>query len=353
MEKKLWEVTTLKALLLIYITLCLIIASLNYGLRSSVSEETHQLITKIWQFYENQFKTFLIIIGSWLTIRITGKRSKMQKKNLIGFICAALFIHIFGPILTSNNDLYFFSMPLPWSTTALQLMAEESNFYIQHVPLWGLSGISAVLFIYLIITIIVFSGTLIYGRRWQCSTLCLFNGFIAEAFSPAFPILKRKKNNKAKTIPFLEILKWFLLTVNIFFIIFWIYSIISKDFNYPIATILAKIEVYKYLSMELLMAMFLWVIFTGRGYCYYCPLGTVLSGISRIAGQKITTDKAECINCKKCDLVCPMNIIISVSAMKKKDVIDSRCVGCGHCVDICPVNTLEYSTKFLDKITRI
>ena len=294
MEKKLWEVTTLKVLLLIYITLCLIIAGLNYSLGSSVTEATHQLITKIWQFYENQFKTFLIIISSWLTIRIIGKRSKMQKKNLIGFICAALFIHIIGPFLTANNDLYFFSMPLPWSTTALQLMV-ESDFYIRHVPLWGLSGISAALFIYLIITIIVFLGTLIYGRRWQCSTLCLFNGFISEAFSPAFPILRKKKNAGAKIIPLLKILKWFLLAISLFFVLFWIYSIILKDFNYPLATLLAKIEIYKYLSIELLMAMFLWVAFTGRGYCYYCPLGTVLGGISQIAGQKISTDKTECM----------------------------------------------------------
>lgn len=100
------------------------------------------------------------------------------------------------------------------------------------------------------------------------------------------------------------------------------------------------------------MTMFLWIIFTGRGYCYYCPLGTVLSGISRIAGQKIVTDKTECIHCKKCDIVCPMNISISALAREKKAVADSLCVGCGHCVDVCPVNTLEYSTKILDIIKR-
>ncbi len=92
MKKKLWEVTTLKALLLIYITLCLIIAGLNYGMGSSVSEKTHQLILKIWQFYENQFKTLLIIIGSWLTIRIIGKRSKMQKKKPYWFyLCSPVY----------------------------------------------------------------------------------------------------------------------------------------------------------------------------------------------------------------------------------------------------------------------
>lgn len=51
----------LKGLLLVYITLCLIIAGLNYGLGSSVSNDIRQLITKIWQFYENQFKVVLYL----------------------------------------------------------------------------------------------------------------------------------------------------------------------------------------------------------------------------------------------------------------------------------------------------
>ncbi len=351
MRKSLWEVKTLKGLLLVYITLCLIIAGLNYGLGSSVSNDIRQMITKIWQFYENQFKVFLILIGSWLTIRVTGERSKMQKRNLIGFICAALFIHIIGPFLTSNNDLYFFAMPLPWSTTALQLMV-KSDFYIRHVPIWGVSGISVVLVVYLAITVIVFLGTLVFGRRWQCSFLCLFNGFVAEIFSPAFPFIGKKKNKGARRFPLLTVMKWLLLIADLFFVAFWIYLIVSKKSNLSLSTLLAKVETYKYLSTELLMAMFLWIIFTGRGYCYYCPLGTVLSGISRIAGQKIVTDKTECIQCKKCDKVCPMNISISALAGEKKAVVDSRCVGCGHCVDVCPVNTLEYSTKILDIITR-
>nr|WP_281389051.1 4Fe-4S dicluster-binding protein [Spirochaeta isovalerica] len=98
--------------------------------------------------------------------------------------------------------------------------------------------------------------------------------------------------------------------------------------------------------------MFFWVAFTGRGYCYYCPLGTVLGWVSRLAGQRIRTDISDCIKCGKCNVSCPMGIEIKMSAEEKKDVYSSLCVGCGHCVDICPVGTLEYSTAFLGKIRR-
>jgi polyferredoxin len=95
------------------------------------------------------------------------------------------------------------------------------------------------------------------------------------------------------------------------------------------------------------MAMFFWIVFTGRGYCYYCPLGTVLGLISKIAGQKITTNNSKCIQCGKCSETCPMSIDIKSAAFYGKDVVDIRCVGCGHCVDACPTKTLSYTTKVL------
>ena len=98
--------------------------------------------------------------------------------------------------------------------------------------------------------------------------------------------------------------------------------------------------------------MFLWIAFLGRGYCYYCPLGTVLSLLSRIAGQKITTDNTKCISCKKCDKICPMAIEISEKAARGISVNSIRCVGCGHCVDECPTQNLRYSTGFLDRIAK-
>jgi hypothetical protein len=66
------------------------------------------------------------------------------------------------------------------------------------------------------------------------------------------------------------------------------------------------------------MAMFFWVVFLGRGYCYYCPLGTVLAWVGKLAGQQINTNKSKCTKCNQCNAICPMSIDIKSKAEKGK-----------------------------------
>ncbi len=242
-------------------------------------------------------------------------------------------------------------MPLPFTTTPIQLLHEGTGFYQSHISLWGVGGILAVLVVYIIITVIVLIGTLLFGRRWQCSTICLFNGFAAEIFNKATPLIgKRKKLRDNKKKMFMT-LRWIFFVIAVFFTIWWILFLfgikVPGDFSY-----ISQIEIYKYLIFDLLMMMFFWIAFLGRGYCYYCPLGTFLSSISKIAGQKIKTDNSQCIQCGKCDEVCMMNIDIKDMAKNKVPVVDLSCVGCGHCIDECPTKTLSYYTKFIDKLSR-
>ncbi len=346
------DLTLLKSVLWIYIILCFVLAGLNYGYVKTAPEAVGKAITWFWHFYENWIKTLFIIVASFLTLRIVNqsKRTTMRKKNLKGFILAALCVHILSPILLNNNELYFFAMPLPWTTTPLQLLAEESSFYTSRFPLWGAAGITSALIFYIVISVIVVMGTLLLGRRWQCSTLCLFNGFASEVFAPAFPLIGKKKTTKPKTVRLLMILKWVMFALALFFTGYWLLLLsgIQTIENY---NLIGKIEIYKYLSAELLMMMFFWIIFVGRGYCYYCPLGTVLGFISKISGQKIITNLTKCINCGQCNLACPMAIDLQSNALKGEPVTSLRCVGCGHCVDACRPKTLSYTTTFLTKIS--
>lgn len=345
---KLMELKILKTILWIYIILCIIIAGLNYGYAGRATPEAASLISWFWHFYENWIKTLFIIIGSFLTIRIirNSSRTVMRKRNLTGFIISALIVHITAPLLLGNKELYFFAMPLPWTTTPLQLLYPKSSIYLTRYPIWGAAGISAALIFYVCISIIVLSGTLLFGRRWQCSTLCLFNGFASEVFGTAMPLIGKNKKVKPKLIKFFSYLRWIFLAISVLLSVWWIMFLSGI----PVVgnpQIISNIEIYKYLSAELLMAMFFWIAFIGRGYCYYCPLGTVLSLLSKIAGQEIITNKSECIKCVKCNSACPMSIDIKSRAETGHPVKNIRCVGCGHCVDACPVKTLEYSTKFL------
>ncbi len=339
------EKSLLKILLASYILMALVLAGLNFGYANHAPAHIADLITWFWHFYENWIKTAYIILGSILTLRLIGKptKSKMRKNNLKGFILMALFIHIIGPLLFRNPDLYFFAMPLPWTTIPLQLLEPLSSFYQNFQALHGLGMISTTLFFYLFLSLVVFIGTLLKGRRWQCSTLCLFNGFVSEVFAPAFPLIGKSKKLSPKALKFFSFLRWFFLLLSMFFVGYWL-LLVTKLIPSTNLTQVYQIEIYKYLLFELLAAMTFWVILSGRAYCHYCPLGTVLALFSRIPSQRIRTDLHQCIQCGKCDLACPLSISIQEKAKQGKPVTDLNCVGCGHCVDICPTKTLGYTT---------
>lgn len=342
------DLRILKGILFLYIALCLVIAGLNYGYASRANAATASFITGFWHFYENWIKTFFIIICSFLTLRIVGvsKKKTLRQRNLIGFTIAALVVHIAGPLLFNNQELYFFTMPLPWTTVPLQMLHSSTSFAMSRLPVWGLAGLLTAFTFYLCVCALVFLGTLLFGRRWQCSTLCLFNGFASEVFAPAFPLVGKSKKIKPRTLKIFSVLRWVFLAISLFFTLYWAMNAGGRAL--PVSqTIISKLEVYKYLGAELCMAMFFWVAFIGRGYCYYCPLGTVLGILSKAAGQRIVTNNTSCIQCNTCNKSCPMSIDIKGKAEEGRPVTALSCVGCGHCIDACPTGTLSYSTKFL------
>ena len=341
----------LKIILGTYIILAILIAGINYGYARVAPQNIASIINWVWIVYENWIKTAFIVIGSFLTIKIIGssKRTTMRKANLIGFIIAALTVHVVTPLLVNNYDLYFYAMPLPWTTTPLQLLNTNSALYHSTITSWGSNGILSALTFFIAISLAVLVGTLLYGRRFQCSTICLFNGFAAEVFDPAIPLIGKRRRIKPRTLRFMNILRWIFLGIALLFIAYWAIYLLGITVT-PNIDLITKIESYKYLVGELMLSLFFWIAFIGRGYCYYCPLGTVLSGFARVAGQKINTNNTKCIQCNKCNETCPMSIDIKAKAINGKSVRDIRCVGCGHCIDECPTINLSYSTRFTERI---
>ncbi len=347
MSNKPWELRLLKTLLWMYIALCLIIASLNWGYVPTASPKVAKAIASVWHFYENWIKTLLIVVCGLLTLRIRKQKGRvsMRKQNLIGFGLAAFLVHIILPILLSNPEIYYFAMPLPWSTIPLQAGVEGTSIQIGLSKSIGLGGIRASILFFWIYSAFILLGTLLFGRRLQCSTLCLFNGFAAEIFEPAIPLVgKRISPLSKKHLKTLAVVRTAFIILSFCLTLYWI---LYKT-GVPLQgwmTLVSRAETYKYLIFELLMAMFFWVAFIGRLYCYYCPLGTLLSWIGRLGGQQITTDETHCIGCGQCTNVCPLSIDVKSYATQGLPVDNLLCVGCGHCIDICPTKTLKYSTK--------
>jgi polyferredoxin len=80
-----------------------------------------------------------------------------------------------------------------------------------------------------------------------------------------------------------------------------------------------------------------------NNFCrYFCPMGAFLGILSKFSPTRIARNKKTCIDCKKCDGICPSQIQIST-----KPVVSSpECLACGDCVANCPVKkTLEFSAS--------
>ena len=76
-------------------------------------------------------------------------------------------------------------------------------------------------------------------------------------------------------------------------------------------------------------------LFVERPFCRYaCPLGMINGLFNSFSLTNIRRNENSCIDCKKCDLVCPVNLEPS----KNKMIKSSACIRCMKCVDACPVN---------------
>lgn len=77
----------------------------------------------------------------------------------------------------------------------------------------------------------------------------------------------------------------------------------------------------------------------GRLYCNtICPVGTILSFISRFSGLRVRFDKDKCKSCGMCEKNCKAQAI----DFKNGTVDYSRCVVCGDCLDKCKFDALHY-----------
>ena len=78
----------------------------------------------------------------------------------------------------------------------------------------------------------------------------------------------------------------------------------------------------------------------GRTYCNtVCPVGTVLSFLSRFSLLKIHFDADKCKNCSLCTKNCKSACI----DYKNHSVDYSRCVVCGNCIESCKFGALKYA----------
>lgn len=159
------------------------------------------------------------------------------------------------------------------------------------------------------------------GRKW-CDYYCPRGSFLDYYIQP----VSRKKNLPAWFYSY----KFRLLFIAALFTFLTMNVVLA----WPNATAVGFAFV-KTLTITTIISIVLGVLVKTRSWCVLCPVGT-FGGI--IGGKKypLKLNKEKCINCAKCERVCPMGL----SPYKEK-LPNQDCIKCSTCVENCPVKALK------------
>ncbi len=82
--------------------------------------------------------------------------------------------------------------------------------------------------------------------------------------------------------------------------------------------------------------------YRGRLFCnLLCPVGGVLSLISRFSAQQLHMNSATCTSCGKCQKSCKAECI----QVKNQHIDFSRCVACYNCISVCDQQAISYKKR--------
>ncbi len=204
----------------------------------------------------------------------------------------------------------------------------------------------------LVLMVIVFASALLMGPLF-CGWICpfgTFQEFLGRIGRKLFP---RKYNRfiPAKFDRYLRFLRYILL--------FQVLYMTARSGEILFANIDPYYALFQFWTGEVALSALIVLgvvmilsLFVERPFCKYaCPYGAVLGIFNLFRIIPLKRNSASCINCKKCDRTCPMNITVSTG-----DTIRShQCISCYQCTSsdgVCPVPaTVEFRSGSFQEVS--
>ena len=261
---------------------------------------------------------------------------KKEKKSNIRIIVQIFFFALIGSIAI-NKTLAEAGIGIPFlSEASLHALCPFGGV----VTLYNLATLgtfiqkihmSAVILMAIVFILAVLFGPVFCG--WVCPL-----GSIQEWFGKIGRKVIRKKYNHFVPMKLDKVLRYLRYVVLI-----WVVFVTARS-GY---LLFSDIDPYNALftfwsdevaipSLIILAVTLILSLFVERPWCKYaCPYGALLGLSNKIRIFKIRRAPATCINCKKCDHGCPMNIHVS----QKEKVTDPQCISCYECTSerSCPI----------------
>jgi ferredoxin-type protein NapH len=173
--------------------------------------------------------------------------------------------------------------------------------------------------------LIVFAALLIiapFRGRWFCGNLCPRGSFVDFWLGPI--------SKKAKIPPILRSM-WIRAPIFVALMGFMIFRIIqTQGIVDKIGMVFVTLCI-----MTTSIAILFGVIIAPRAWCTFCPMGTVQRTLGP-GKYQLKVDKELCIDCGKCQKVCPMQLPVN-EILDKPD-----CIKCARCVEACPKEALSF-----------
>jgi polyferredoxin len=217
------------------------------------------------------------------------------------------------------------------------MQIEETVFYFAYFINTGI--FTRVLIHYTIAKIL---GPLIWGRGycgWACYTAALLEWL---------PI----KENKAipKKFTYIRIPVLIISLLVPFILIQCGYDYYTRHIYSPVSD--SFIQTHKfdqfiwfltgYISYYIIGILLAFIFRKKRAFCkIFCPVSLVMKAQTRISLLKIRPSGNKCIECGKCNDVCPMDVDVRQYIRNGQRVVSTECIICRNCAHICPVKAIR------------
>ena len=289
---------------------------------------------------------YVTTVGIFFLIVYTGRTHKFRSALFVAYaVCFVLtfipnLIETRGSMSISRAEMIqghtpFCHMVIP---TTLIPAALSRTIIFPGSMLEGFASIGTMLVLWLGVTIAL-------GRGW-CSWGCFYGG-LDEGFSKIGrkPILRRI-NPKWTYLPFAVLLAIALTSAATLTPTYcaWLcpFKAVTEFEAVTSATVLVQTVIFVSLFVGLVIVLPL--LTKRRTQCgLFCPMGAFQSLTNKLNIFDVRIDPNKCVQCGRCETICPTFSIDRESIRKGKTRI--TCTKCGRCVDECPKGAISYHVK--------